>query len=354
MRHPTSFWINTVGLSTGMATSLLIFLWVAHEWGGGMESNMENIRLFSLVAVFILLIACINFINLSTARTMKHAHEVGIRKAVGAERRMLVKQYLSESMVVTVISMFFALALLSMIMPAFNDFTGKDITFGFTKELVVGAVGITLFTGLLAGSYPAMFLSSYRAIQVIKGDFHSSIQQIWIRKGLVVFQFWLSIIFIAAVIVIQSQLQFIADQGPIAGEEALYQTQEKVALLAKYAAALAILISCLGLLGLASFTAERRVREIGIRKALGANTQSIVWLLTGEFTRLVIWAIVLGLPVAYVILRHWLDQFVYRIELSLMFFALSAVIAILISWITLSTQAIRTAQINPSDCLRDE
>ncbi len=526
-----------------------LYLWNSFENGVPVGGRIDNIRLFSAVAVFILLIACINFINLSTARASSRAQEVGIRKVIGAERPMLIKQYLSESVVVTTISMLFALGILSLILPMFNEFTGKVIEFNFTPELVTGSLAIALFTGILAGSYPALYLSSYRAILVIKGEFRASPKQVWIRKGLVIFQFWLSIIFIAAVVVIQSQVQYIADKDvgydnenlvyfeqsgnvsqsidtyleelsqlpgvqdassvghtlvgmqnytsevswrgkspadqmqfevirvnyglietvgmrmksgrtfskakandqtgivvneaavaamgmeePVgkkltvwgeqsleiigvvenfhfqslrqkhspaiillrpeaswfimarlmAGREAeaitqmkdfndsfnpgfpiepkfvdevyyeLYSTEQRVASLSKYAAALAIIISCLGLLGLASFTAERRIKEIGIRKALGAKAANIAWLLTTEFTRLVIWAILLAVPVAYWILRHWLDQFEYRIDLSVGFFLCAAIIAMVISWITLSAQAIRTAMVNPSDCLRDE
>jgi ABC-type antimicrobial peptide transport system permease subunit len=134
----------------------------------------------------------------------------------------------------------------------------------------------------------------------------------------------------------------------------LYAAEQRVATLASYFASMAVLISCLGLFGLAAFTAERRLKEIGIRKALGSSSTSIVLLLSGDFTRMVLVSVVLGLPVGYYALNIWLSNFAYRIPLSLVYFAGAGVIALAIAWITVASQAIKASKINPVKCLRSE
>jgi putative ABC transport system permease protein len=136
--------------------------------------------------------------------------------------------------------------------------------------------------------------------------------------------------------------------------QSLYAAEKRVATLSRYFAALAILISCLGLFGLAAFTARRRTKEIGIRKVLGASERSIVHLLSESFTRLVLISISIGLPVSYFTMKYWLDSFAYRIDLTAFYFVSAGSLALVISWFTVAAQAIRAAKTNPVNCLRHE
>src|SRR5690606_36049499 len=133
-----------------------------------------------------------------------------------------------------------------------------------------------------------------------------------------------------------------------------YEAEQRVATLSSWFASIAILISCLGILGLAAFTAERRRKEIGIRKSLGSSSRSIVLLLSADFTRMVIASILLGIPVSYWLLDQWLERFAFRIELELWYFVATGAVALLIAWLTVASQAIRAARVNPVECLRTE
>jgi ABC-type antimicrobial peptide transport system permease subunit len=133
----------------------------------------------------------------------------------------------------------------------------------------------------------------------------------------------------------------------------LYKSEQRVSTLSKYFAGMAILISCLGLFGLAVFTTERRVKEIGIRKILGSSSLEIVKLLTGNFSKMVIAAIVIALPVSYFLIRDWLNRFTYKIELSWWLFLLAAILSLVIAWLTVSVQAFKAANVNPASCLRE-
>ena len=136
--------------------------------------------------------------------------------------------------------------------------------------------------------------------------------------------------------------------------QSLYSAELRVSILARYFAAIAILVSCLGLFGLAAFTAEKRRKEIGIRKVMGSSEQNIIFLLSGDFTKLVVIAIALAVPLSYLLTQQWLDNFAFKITLEWWFFIGAGMLALLISWFTVGTQAIRAARVNPTQCLRDE
>jgi len=136
--------------------------------------------------------------------------------------------------------------------------------------------------------------------------------------------------------------------------QALYESEERVSALSKYFAGLAILISCLGLLGLAAFTAQRRIKEIGIRKVLGSSEFSIIYLLSKDFSKLVLASIVIALPLSYLLIKNWLDSFAYRINLNPWYFLSAGIITLLIAWITVGSQALKATRVSPSQCLRDE
>jgi putative ABC transport system permease protein len=524
------------------------YLYGTYENGVQSGGRIEYVKLFSLIALFILMIACINFMNLSTAKASRRIKEVGIKKAVGASRRNLIIQYLGESMLMTFLSLVTALLLVAFLLPQFNQITGKHLTLHLEANLIFSLLGIILVTGFIAGSYPALYLSGFNPVMVLKGGggkFNSSVGELWARKGLVVFQFTLSVIFIVSVLVVYQQLAYVqsknlgydkdhviyfesegkvptsmttflaeiknlpgilqassmvgnlhlgstrgipwngntpndiiqfrtiqanyglietlgiemkagrafsrdfgADSAKIifneaaitamgikdpigkvinfnggereilgvvknfhhqslyekvkplffilekqtgtimvkmkAGAEretierlqqyykaynpgfsfdykfldedyqAQYAAEKRVSVLARYFAGLAILISCLGLFGLAAFTAERRRKEIGIRKVFGASEASIVYLLSGGFTKLVFASIVMALPISYFIAKHWLDNFAYRIELEVWYFMGAGFMALFVAWLTVGMQAIKASRINPAICLRDE
>ena len=525
------------------------YLYSKYENGRQVGGRIEYVKLFSIIAVFILFIACINFMNLSTAKASRRVKEVGIKKAMGAARSTLIFRYLGESLLIAFCSLLMAILLVVILLPQFNQITGKNLALHFNTGVVLTALGVTLFTGIISGSYPALFLSGFNPAAILKGKLASSVSEIWARKGLVVFQFMLSIILIVAVWVVYKQIDFIQTKNlgynkdniivfkkegavsqnigtflnevrdipgvvttssmkgniidefgtttnlewegkkpddmisfgtvgvnygmietlgielaagrsfsssissdsseiifneaaiqtmglkdPIgkvvkmwdknrtivgiaknfhgksfhenvkpfvirleprnngsdrimikiaAGREretieqlqkfyqaynpgfsldykfleqdyqALYVAEMRVSILSRYFAGLAIIISCLGLFGLAAFTAERRLKEIGIRKALGSTELGIVYLLSGDFTKIVLVSIVIALPLSYLVIQYWLNSFAYRIEVKLWYFLGAGFMALCIAWFTVGLQAIRAARVNPSKCLRD-
>ncbi|MDB5136048.1 MAG: FtsX-like permease family protein [Mucilaginibacter sp.] len=512
--------------------------------------RIEYVNLFSMVAVFILLIACINFMNLSTARSVKRAREIGVRKVIGAVRSVLIKQFIGESMMVTVIAVAFSLLLLVLLLPAFNQVTQKQIDLPFAEPAFwTRLLVITLVTGLVSGSYPALFLSSFNPVKVLKGTLKLGSGVTLFRKGLVVFQFSLSITLIISTIIISKQVNFIQTKNlgydrenliymPLDGDLAtkydilksevlkqpgiqsitrinanltniengtsgvdwtgknpddqiqftqasvgydfvntmklkmlagrdyskdfktdsvgylineaalnrigykdpigkpltfwgkkgtiiglikdfhfnslheqikplvirfgekdpygnvmvrtlpgqtkqalaslesickklnpsfpfnytfsdeeyknLYQNEQVVGKLSNAFAFLGIFISCLGLLGLAMFTAEQRFKEIGIRKVLGASVASLFVSLSREFVVLVVIALLIATPLSYLAMTKWLENYQYKTDISLWVFALSALIAIIITLMTISLQTVKAALVNPVKCLRSE
>lgn len=176
--------------------------------------RIEYVRMFSVIGIFILLIACINFMNLSTARSQKRAKEVGVRKVVGAERGALVGQFLSESLILSVFAGFFALLLVQLTLPTFNNITGKSMSIPFDEfAFWVQLTTIILFTGLVAGSYPAFYLSATKVVSVFKSHMKSGSTVVWARKGLVTFQFILATILIVGTIVVYQQINFALKQN---------------------------------------------------------------------------------------------------------------------------------------------
>ncbi|HVW61455.1 MAG TPA: ABC transporter permease, partial [Puia sp.] len=171
--------------------------------------RIEYVRLFTIVAVFILLIACINFMNITTARSARRAKEIGVRKVVGALRVSLVRQFIGEALMLTGIAMAMALLLLAMLLPVFNTLTQKQIAFPSGPAFWMGIGGVMLLTGFIAGSYPALFLSSFRPVSVLKGSLKLSGGNVLLRKGLVVFQFVVSIVLIVGTIVVSRQVNYI-------------------------------------------------------------------------------------------------------------------------------------------------
>jgi putative ABC transport system permease protein len=419
------------------------------------HGSRQSVIAFSLIAVAILLIACINFINLSTARAARRSIEVGLRKVVGAKRSQLVKQFLSESIVITIIASLFALGGTVLLLPAFNTLVSKQISMAILKEgfVLFGLLSIVLFTGLVSGTYPAIFLSSFQPIRVLKGTHGKSMRESFLRKMLIVLQFTLTIAVMTGVLSVEKQLRYIRqiDLGydkshllvvplqrdmrrqyellkqellrnpniinatatanlpmhhaiePMAfiSEPAMFhnmvirlapnalRTQETIqyvetlwekfapdypfaysflddrlnslyhgehlmGTLFRWFSGLTIFIACIGLLGMASFTAEQRTKEIGIRKVLGASVPGIVGMVIREFSKWVIISNIIAWPVAYYFMNKWLQNFAYRINLGLWIFVMSAALAFFIALLTVSYQSIKAATANPVDSLRYE
>ncbi len=515
---------------------------------GGELGSMKYVYVFSVIALFILVIACINFMNLATARSTKRAREVGLRKVVGARRIQIIRQFFGESVVLTIVALGFSLFIVEALLPLFNILSEKNLKFDLSGNMAIFAslVGIVLFTGLLSGSYPALFLSSFLPGRVLKSSYRSSSSSSVLRKILVVFQFSLSIVLIISTTVIYSQLQYIqskdlgfdkenliyigindrikenynaikneilqnahilnmtrtfqlpsynrysapvewegkrpdqnidfnislvdpdyldtlklelvhgrnfsyefstdtsnyilneeavkqmglefpigkwlehGDKGEIIGVvknyhympftyeiqplilyynpsyyrytmlrisgsdvpqtlgflaniwnkfapefpfeyhflsedyEQIYRTEHRLGELFRYFTFLAIFISCLGLFGLASFMAEQRTKEIGIRKVLGATVSSVTMLLSKEYTKWVMLANILSWPAAYFAMRKWLQGFAYQVDMSVLTFFLAGVLTLAIALLTVSYQAIKAAVANPVEALRHE
>lgn len=528
----------------------------------GFEANSNIIYIYIIagIALLVLVIACFTYINLSTARSMERAKEVGIRKVSGAFRLQIFWQFISESFLLTTISLALSFVLIALVLPAFNQLAGKELRLldmSRTSVLVAAAL-ITITIALLAGSYPALILSKFQPVKVLKGAFKNTASGIWLRRSLIVFQFVISVFLVAATIIIQGQMHFIqnkklgyerdhvivmnidqkiiekidffktelkrdpsvlavskannspvnivggysmnrADVGAqqaintrgnpiddeyvkanglqiIAGTDLsrqdvldankedysksyyhyiinesaakalgwqpadaigkkmflgeqrpgevkavikdfhfaslhnpieplvlfpgdwgntlivkvsgqnlaktiaflqakwkqtaphrpfeyrfmdedfnkLYEAEMRTAKVFNIFSAIAILLACLGLFGLSAYSAKQRIKEIGIRKVLGASAVNITLLLSNSFIKLVLVAFVIACPIAWFVMNKWLQDFTYRIEISWWMFVLAGLLALLIALITVSFQAIKAAVTNPVKSLRTE
>ena len=201
----------------------------------------QYVKLFSIIALFILVIACINFMNLSTAKASGRMKEVGVKKVVGAGRSQLIFQFLSESLLLAVFTTIVAVLIGWLLLPQFNLLTGKDIHLRFDAPLILTLISITVFTGLVSGSYPALYLSKFNPLAILKGKFDSSLSELIARKGLVVFQFSISVMLIVAVLVVYKQIQFIQATTPGYNKDNVIRFDSEGALMGKeetFAAAL--------------------------------------------------------------------------------------------------------------------
>lgn len=520
------------------------------------NGNIEYVYLYTAIALFILLIACINFMNLSTARSSKRAVEVGLRKVVGADRSSLVRQFIGESMILAALGLMGAVLLVYLVLPYFNAFLNSDLSFNVFEQWtqLLGLIAVVFFVGLVAGSYPAFFLSGFQPAHVLKGSFKVSSSHQGFRSFLVVTQFTISIALIASMVIVYNQLEFMRNkdlgfdkeniavlptseninsnyenvrqrllghpgilnvsissrvpsgrlldsqntQAEVNGElqqintriadihvshnfmetfgielvagrnfdinlasdsteafilnesavraigwsspeeaidkefryggrsgriigvtnnfnfESLHQSiapivflipqdrirnvavkirdsmrpetidfleeqwatlrpgypfdyffvednfneqyanEERLGKIFGFFSLLAIIIAALGLFGLASFTAQQRVKEIGIRKVLGAKISQIVLLLSKKFTQLVLTAFLIAVPVAWYAMDRWLGEFAYQIEISIGTFMMAGGIALLVAWLTISYQSLKAALMNPVNSLRSE
>lgn len=523
------------------------------DWKNGINTGgrIQFVWLFGIIGIFVLLLACINFMNLSTARSEKRAKEVGIRKAVGSNRGQLIAQFFHESFLLTLIGFVLALVLVQLSLPAFNDVADKKLTLPLLNPVFwLAGLAVTLFTGLVAGSYPALYLSSFQPVKVLKGTFRAGRLAAIPRKALVVIQFTVSVILIIGTIVVFRQIHFAQSRpiaynreglitipistqqvkdhfalirnelitagavsemsyssspttevdavnngytwngmlpgtqgnfgainithdygktihweilagrdfsrtfatdstGMILNEAAVkfmglknpvgeivkvdgkpfhvigvvkdmvmespykpvfrtvftldydnanvisarinpdkgtaqtlaqiasvfkkhnpsvpfsykfvddtygykFDAEQRIGKLSSFFAVLAIFISCLGLFGMASFMAEQRIKEIGVRKVLGASVFNLWRLMTKDFILLVLIALLIAVPVAYYFMNNWLQHYEYRTAISWWIIAATCIGALGIALATVSYQSIRAALMNPVKSLKSE
>lgn len=524
-------------------------LYSEFENGKSVSGKIVYVRLFSIIAVFIVLIACINFMNLSTARSERRAREVGIRKSIGSRRAQLVLQFFGETFFIAVLAFVLAIVMTEVLLPFFNTIVNKQLTIDYGNKLFwIGSLMIVLFTSILAGSYPALYLSSFQPAVVLKGKMQAGKTGNMPRKIMVTTQFFFSIALIICTLVVYYQIQHLKDRpvgydqnnlitvsnagdvaknyeaikqellekgiaagvtssnSPItaiyafmgdvdwsgrredqrsamatvavnhdytstmgislkagrdfneqfadstsmmlneaaveymglkepigekirwgdrvytvvgvvrdivmgspnqsvdptmfvfdpswmsdvtirlsvnkstadalAGVQAVFEKYnpnypfsyrfssedferkfndiQLIGRLANVFSVLAILISCLGLFGLAAFTAEQRTKEIGIRKVLGASLSSVVVLIAREFSLLVILAFVIAAPVSYYVMNNWLEQYSYRISLEWWIAGVAGVSVLSIALLVVSLQALKAGLSNPVHSLRSE
>lgn len=503
-----------------------IHLYSDAEYDMAANGNVLYVRIFFIVAIIILIVACINFMNLATARSARRAKEVGLRKVVGARRGQLIVQFLGESVLISLIAYITAMAIVWLALPYFNDLAGKNLNLTTTDGKFIG---VAILTGLISGAYPALFLSGFQPGKVLKGQWRSLGSNKGFRNALVVVQFVISIVLLIGTALIYAQLRYIKNKdlgydktnllymelhGKMAGalkdyavvsdlptylvsgsvdmdwpgkepgtqiefarlfvnenfikvfhmtllsgrtftgtdsgnyiinETAakkmgmtaatavgqhvtfqtvkgtivgvvkdfnfkplqravepmvmpynpgfgyavirttqnaaaatikrmqkvaegypftygfidddlakLYQGDRQMSGIFDLFALLGVFISCLGLYGLSAFIAEQRTREIGVRKVLGASVAQIVGLLSGDFTRLILLASLIAIPLAAWAVNQWLQTFAYHIQPGWGIFALAPVAALLIAWLTVSYESIKAAVANPVKTLRSE
>lgn len=189
------------------------YLYGTYEDGVQTGGRIEYVKLFSLIGLFILVIACINFMNLSTAKASRRLKEIGIKKVAGAKRNTLVYQYLMEAVLMSFLALLMALILVFLLLPEFNQLTGKELQLTFSPIFSLALLGVALFTGFLAGSYPALYLSGFKPVSILKGRVNGSNGEAWIRKGLVVAQYTASVVLIISVLVVHGQIEFVQNKN---------------------------------------------------------------------------------------------------------------------------------------------
>lgn len=359
-KHKGDSFINVTGLALGMTVCILIMFWVYDE--SQLRANasgavdITNIYLFSAMAFMILLTACLNFMNLTTARGADRSKEIGIRKVVGARRSGIMKQFFSESFLLAFFALILATILVELLLPEFSRLTGKEIvsTWPGNPYILPGMIIVTLVTGIMAGSYPAFFLSSFQPAKVLKSTSKPGIKGSLLRKALVIMQFSLAVIFLVDSMTIYLQLGYIknfADKFP----DGIYAAEKRVMMIFLYLSLLAIFMACHGLYGLSVFLAEQRAREIGIRKVLGASWPDVWRLFLYQFMKWIITANLLAWPIAYLLLENiFIRNFAYRIDIEPWPFVVSGILTSIIALLTVGFQTFKAASANPSDTLRCE
>jgi predicted lysophospholipase L1 biosynthesis ABC-type transport system permease subunit len=352
--------IKISGLALGMAICILIMLWAYNEsqlrTNVQVTDDMTNIYLLSTMAVIILLMACFNFINLTTAQGPERSKEIGIRKVVGAQRTGIIKQFLSESFLLAFFALFLAAILVELLLPEFSRLTGKQLTSTWLGNpyILTGMIVVTMAAGIMAGSYPALFLSSFQPAKILKSQLKPGKKGGLSRKVLVMIQFSLAVIFLVGSIVMFQQQDYIntlADNFP----GGIYIEGKRITMIFIYLSLLAIFIASQGLYGLSVFLAEQRGREMGIRKVFGASWVDVWRLFTYQFMKWIITANLLAWPIAHFLLKHLLIQGITdRIHIGPWPFVMSGIMTSFIALLTVAFQTFKAATASPSVTLRCE
>lgn len=348
--------INIIGLAVSLTAFILMALYIEDERSyGHFQDKATHLYTLSAVATFILILACVNFINLSTARAAARAKEIAVKKVTGAARRQLIAQFYLESFFTTILALLTALILTNLLLPAFNHFAGKQLTpHLFSQAHIIALFALLVIVSLLSGTYPALVLSAFKPAPALKGRACLPVLDMSVRKILVIFQFAVSIILVICSIVIWQQLHFMERHNLDELFNHQYKTETKFSLVINLFSVLAIFIACLGLFGLALFSIRQRTKEISIRKVLGAGAPRIVLMLSKEFTKYIAIATIIATPLAWTAMQQWLQDFAYRIIVHWWVFVLAALLVLVIALVTISFHTIKAAMADPVRSLRTE
>jgi len=358
-RQPVFSTINILGLALGIASALCLFEFVGYEWSFdrqvaeldhkyrvyndrfqheiGQTNHGQMVNTLLGIGIFILLIAWINYVNLTTARSLDRAMEVGIRKVLGAHRKQIIRQLLAESLVFNALGMLLAITLVQIVQPFLNQWIQRPLSLEYLLlpqssiqvTTLLMLAGIWIMGIAVSAMYPAWVLSGYRPVAVLKGKFLRGKNGGMQRKGLVTFQL---------------------DQR---FAEA-YRDDIRFGQLMGLFSFLAMFIACLGLFGLSAFNMKLRTKEMGIRKVLGATAHQLIYLLSKEYMWLILLASTLALPISYLLLREWLTGYAHTFTPGISLFLLPVCLLILLGLLTISAQTLRTAHTHPIDALRNE
>jgi len=356
--------------------------YVLHDFSG--VGDMKYVYIFSALAFFVLIIACINFMNLATARSSRRALEVGIRKVSGAKRTDLVKQFFGEALFLSFISMILAIFLVEILLPSFNRISGKNLGLDFAGNVFLygGLLAIAVIAGLFSGIYPALFLSSFQPVKVLKGTLRMGSKGGLFRRILVVTQFSLSVFLIIATMVIFKQLNYIrsVDMGydrehiihmSMVGDsnqkyETLKQELSKGQNVVAVSASFALPTKNFNSPGSPDWEGRPVDKEVYMNvdfvdfdyfETLGieiAEGRTFIYLLSSEFAKWVLVANVIAWPVAYLVAHRWLQNFAYRTNIHVGMFLLAAALSLFIALATVGFKALKTATANPAEALRYE
>ena len=307
----------------------------------GDDSPIGDRRAVGLIAVmgfFVLAAACVNFMNLVTARSGLRAREIGVRKVVGGLNRDLVLQFYGETLVIALLGLLLAMMLIELALPLFNQITGKHLESGtaLMGPMLLGGLAVALVTGLVAGSYPALFFSRFQPDKVLRGRWRQGPAGLFQRRVLVVAQFTFSALLVSAFLAL---VHSPASEG-------------RLRLFFGSFAAIAVAVSALGLLGLAVFMAERRVQEIGIRKMLGASVPGLLVMILREFALWVLLATALAWPLSLGLVQPWLARLGHPVSPSSWVWLETALLGLAVTVLSVGYQTVRSALSNPALTLR--
>ena len=357
--------LNIFGLAIGLAVAMVILLYVQQVSGSSWPESLNTAGptdtfVYIIIGIFILLLACINYVNLATARATQRSKEVGVRKVLGSTRQKLQKQFMSEAMVTAFLSLFLAVLVVNILLQntSLNALLGTELKLEFSDNpvLLFGSLGITATIGLLAGLYPAFYLSAISVPRAMSGSASIRSHGLFLRKVLVTFQFFVSTAVVIATLLMSDQVALIQGQAAASSSSQAINFQEQ-SMLMGILSYICLLISCLGLIGLSSFTTATRIKEIGLRKVLGATVSQLVFMIFKDIMVLVSIGFVVATPVAYLAIQDWLQLFERQVPLQTFIIAAAAIagiISLAVAFFTVSFHSLKATRQNPVKALRYE